>query len=144
MFALAVALASVFLSLSHSLSPSLSLSSSHCAAPFLAAFIFIAAKLRHGRVALKHLDAIFAISRQPRPESPHCAQDEAASDRGGAEIMAGLCTNHVVVVAVVVVVLLFVLFCVAMALVSERLSVPAKIMYAGPGINQQRSAANEA
>lgn len=67
----------------------------------MAAFIFIAAKLRHGRVALKHLDAIFAISRQPRPESPQCAQDEAASDRGGAEIMAGLCTNHVVVVAVV-------------------------------------------
>lgn len=101
MFALAVALASVFLSLSHSLSPSLFLSCSYCAAPFLGAFIFIAAKLRHGRVALKHLDAIFAISRQPRPESPHCAQDEAASDRGGAEIMAGLCTNHVVVVAVV-------------------------------------------
>lgn len=48
-------------------------SASLCAAPFLAAFIFIAAKLRHGRVALKHLDAIFAISRQPRPESPHCA-----------------------------------------------------------------------
>lgn len=48
--------------------------------------------------------------------------------------MAGLCTNHVVVV---VVVLLFVLVA-AMAMVSERLSVPAKIMYARARINQQR------
>lgn len=52
--------------------------------------------------------------------------------------MAGLCTNHVVVV----VLLLFVLVVaavVAMAMVSERLSVPAKIMYARARINQQRS-----